>query len=565
MNAKKINLKYVGIIAVTALLIFGVVYGGISLTKNLGKNKDVVVAEDALGELDKIYKKININDVDPIKGSVDLTSTSLKDTLPDIDKYPAQVENTTDNFIEIFASVEKTGEGKDGWLVDVARDFNKAGIKVNGKDVSIKIRGLASGMGMDYIVSKKHIADGYTPSNELWGEMMKAKGTDVTLLDKRMVGNVSGILISKSKQDELVKKYGSINLKNITDAVASNEIAMGYTNPLSSATGLNFLVSTLSTLDGKDILSSTAAEGFEKFQTNIPLVAYTTLQMRASAEAGGLDGFIMEYQTYINSPELKSNYVFTPFGVRHDSPLYSIGNLSEEKKAIMDKFIEFYKGDTYQKKASDYGFNNNEDYKSEINLAEGQNIIQAQKLWKEKKNASKRISAVFVADISGSMQGNPLNKLKKSLLNGSQYIGSDNSIGLVTYSDDVNINLPIGKFDINQRALFTGAVNNMESGGGTATFDGVSVAIRMLMDEKAKDPDTKLMLFVLSDGETNRGHSLNDIEGILRALKIPVHTVGYNADIDVLKNISSINEAASINADSDDVVYTLGSLFNAEM
>lgn len=565
MGEKNIFGKSAAILGILALVIFGIVYGGITLTKNWGKSEDVVVSEDANKDLDKIYKNIKVNTIEPVKGSVNLIKETLKDTLPDIEKYPAQVENTTSDFIEIFASVEKTGEGKDGWLVDVANDFNKANIEVNGKRASIKVRGLSSGMGMDYIVSKKYIPDAYTPSNELWGEMMKSKGIEVTLSDERMIGNVAGVLLSKDKHSEMVNKYGSINLKNITEAVASNEIAMGYTNPLSSSTGLNFLVATLSTFDGKDILSESAVAGFEKFQNNIPFVAYTTLQMREAAEGGGLDGFIMEYQTYVNSPDLKSDYVFTPFGVRHDSPLYEVGNLSDDKKAILNKFIEFYKGDKYKKKAVDYGFNNFDDYQSETEPVNGDSIIKAQKLWKEKKNGTKKISAVFVADISGSMQGKPLNELKKSLLNGSQFIGEENSIGLVTYSDEVNINLPIGKFDINQRSLFTGAVNNMESGGSTATFDGISVAVKMLIEEKVKNPDAKLMLFVLSDGETNKGHSLNDIEGILRSFKIPVYTVGYNADIEVLKSISSINEAASINADSDDVVYKLGSLFNAEM
>lgn len=273
----------------------------------------------------------------------------------------------------------------------------------------------------------------------------------------------------------------------------------------------------------------------------------------------------MEYQTYINSPELKADYVFTPFGYRHDSPLYAVGNLSEEKKEILNRFIEFYKGEKYQDLATEYGFNNLEDYKCEIGELEGDVIIQAQKLWKENKNSNKPIAAVFVADVSGSMEGEPLNELKKSLLNGSQYIGEENSIGLVTYSNDVNINLPIGKFDLNQRSLFTGAVQDMDAGGGTATFDGIAVAVKMLLEEKEKNPDTKLMLFVLSDGETNIVHSLEDIKEILEAVEIPVHTIGYNANIKALENISAINEATSINADSDDVIYKLGSLFNAEM
>ena len=550
---------------VMAIIIFGVIYGGITLTKNWGKSKETISKENATGKLKKICKDININEVEPRKAPIDLGIKDVKDTIPNIDKYPAKVENTTDSYIEIFSTGEKAGNGKDGLLIDVANNFNESKFEINGKIISVKVREIASGLGMDYIISEKYLPDAYSPSNELWGEMIKANGKTIELCDDRMVGNVAGILISKEKYDELIKKYGAINLKNITQAVANGEINMGYTNPFASATGLNFLVSTLATFDSSNPLSEKAIDGFNEFQNNIPLIAYTTLQLRNSAESGILDGFIMEYQTYINSPELKTDYIFTPFGYRHDSPLYSVGNLSNEKKEILNKFIEFYKQDKYQELAVKDGFNALEDYKCEIENLDGNTILQAQKLWKENKNGDKPIVAVFVADVSGSMEGEPLNELKKSLLNGSRYIGEENSIGLVTYSNDVNINLPIEKFDLNQRSLFTGAVQDMDASGGTATFDAIAVAVQMLLDEKEKNPDAKLMLFVLSDGETNIGHSLDDLREILESVKIPVHTIGYNANIEALENISRINEATSINADSDDVIYKLGSLFNAEM
>lgn len=555
----------IGILIVMAIIIFGVIYGGITLTKNWGKSKETISKENATGKLKKICKDININEVEPRKAPIDLGVKDVKDTIPNIDKYPAKVENTTDSYIEIFSTGEKAGNGKDGWLIDVANNFNESKFEINGKIISVKVREIASGLGMDYIISEKYLPDAYSPSNELWGEMIKANGKTIELCDDRMVGNVAGILISKEKYDELIKKYGAINLKNITQAVANGEINMGYTNPFASATGLNFLVSTLATFDSSNPLSEKAIDGFNEFQNNIPLIAYTTLQLRNSAESGILDGFIMEYQTYINSPELKTDYIFTPFGYRHDSPLYSVGNLSNEKKEILNKFIEFYKQDKYQELAVKDGFNALEDYKCEIENLDGNTILQAQKLWKENKNGDKPIVAVFVADVSGSMEGEPLNELKKSLLNGSRYIGEENSIGLVTYSNDVNINLPIEKFDLNQRSLFTGAVQDMDASGGTATFDAIAVAVQMLLDEKEKNPDAKLMLFVLSDGETNIGHSLDDLREILESVKIPVHTIGYNANIEALENISRINEATSINADSDDVIYKLGSLFNAKM
>ena len=105
----------------------------------------------------------------------------------------------------------------------------------------------------------------------------------------------------------------------------------------------------------------------------------------------------------------------------------------------------------------------------------------------------------------------------------------------------------------------------MSASGGTATFDGIIVAADMLIKAKGEYPDAKMMMFVLSDGETNRGYSLKDIQEPVDALNIPIYTIGYNADIPALESISAINEAANINADSDDVIYKLKNLFNSSL
>lgn len=557
-------LKNVLTFIIIAGIVFAVVYGGVSLTKNLGKSDTQVSEEDASKTMNKLLKKVSYKEVGARKASVVLESNNLSDTLPSIDKYPVKVENTTDTFVEIFSSSEKAGSGNDGWLLDMANKFNSSSVVVNGKKVSVKIRAISSGEGMDYISSGKYVPDAYTPSNDLWGKMLQAKGIKVDTVEERLFGNVSGVLLSSSKKDELIKKYGSVNLKVITEAVANGELTMGYTNPFQSATGLNFLVSTLNSFD-TNLLSDSAVSEFEKFQANIPFVAYTTLQMRESAASGVLDGFIMEYQTYKNSPELFSSYAFTPFGLRHDNPLYGVGNLTDEKKSILNEFVKLCKSSDSQKLAKDYGFNELDNYKSEVSMPAGDTIIRAQKIWKDKKNSGQDIVAVFVADKSGSMEGEPMTKLKESLIKGSQYISNNSSVGLVSYSDDVEINLPIGKFDLNQRSLFTGAVEDINAVGGTATNDGVLVATKMLLEAKEQNPNAKLMLFVLSDGEQNRGLNLDKITPVIEAFKIPIYTIGYNADIDALNVLSSINEAASINADSEDVIYKLSNLFNAQM
>ncbi len=565
--------KQLLILVALAIVVFGGTFFVISMTKNVNTPKsDSDVSEaSAMAALDKLYQHIRVNTLPLNKGNVDLSEANLKDALPDISKYPPQVESTTADFIEIFSSPEKAtiktspGQDTDRWLVDMAKAFNQSNPTIGDKPVSVRIRGTASGLGMDYISSGKYVPDAFTPSNELWGDALISMGVDATLVEKRLLGNVAGIVLKNEKNDELLKKYGVINLKSIVEAVAANELAMGYTNPFSSSTGANFLLSTLYSFDPTNPFSDAAVKAFEDFQANVPFVAYTTLQMQDAAKSGALDGFVSEYQQYVNAPELKSGYVFIPFGARHDNPVYAIGQLSDTKQEILKKFIAFCKTEANQKAATKYGFNNNDTYAFEIQNVTGTQLPQAQKLWKEKKSGNRDIIAVFVADVSGSMEGEPLNKLKQSLLEGSKFINPNFSVGLVTFSDDVNIALPIGKFDLNQRSYFTGAVEDMSAQSSTAMFDAIVVGEKLLMDAKVNNPNAKLMLFVLSDGETNVGTNLNDTRKIIEGLRVPIYTIGYNADIKVLSTISSINESASINADTEDVVYKIQNLFNAEM
>ncbi len=547
------------------LFVFGSVYYGITATSDWGQPKAAASANDVDGKLDKLVRKIGLSIAEPVKGQVDLDPAEVGESLPAIAKYPVTVQPSSSRFVEIFSSTEKGGEGVDGWLTEAAAAFNEAGIEVNGESVSVMLRNIASGTAAEYIRSGKYIPDAFTPSNELWGEMIRADGIEIELIAPRLVGNAAGIVTEQAKYDELVAKYGSVSVKTITDAIAENELAMGYTDPFASSTGLNFLVASLETYGGADPLGENGVQGFERFQANVPFIASTTLQMREAAKSGMLDAFVLEYQTYMNSPDLKDGYVFTPFGVRHDSPLYALGDLPAEKKDILRAFAEFVTGPGWQQAASERGFNGLEDYRPESSAVDGALLSPAQKLWKEKKNGNKRIAAVFVADISGSMDGEPLNRLKESLISGQKVLGRNNSIGLVSYSSEVTVELPIGSYDINQQSMFVGAVNGLQAGGETATFDGIAVAMKLLREEMGRDPGVKPVIFVLSDGETNTGHSLNDIRGMIVTYRIPIYTIGYNANIEALKSISAINEAASINADTDDVVYKIGNLLNAQM
>ncbi len=558
-----------------AILVFFGVFVGIMITQDMGKTEEQKRVERIEKNYQNLLSQIKVVNVNTKKAPVDDTDTlSDQEELPDISKYPLSVDGTmvddadVDKLVtvEIFSSPEKAGKGTDGWLNDAANAFNREKFTVNGKRMTVSIRSVSSGLAMDYITTGKYVPDAISPSNVFWGSMLDASHVKTTLIEKKLCGNVAGILLSNSKYQEIYDKYGSASMSVIAKTTAGGELLMGYTNPFISSTGLNFLVNTLYTYDSENLLSTAATDGFKLFQENVPLVSYNTLQMRKAAESGSLDAMVMEYQQYYNDSSLKNFYRFTPFGVRHDNPLYALGDLSQDKLSVLKKFAEYCLSEEQQRSATACGFNQNESYRSELpdNIA-GDVLLAAQKLYKENKNSGKEIIAVFVADVSGSMSGEPLNSLKTSLINSMRYINKEHYVGLISYSNDVYLNLPIGKFDLNQQALFKGAVLSLDANGQTATNDALLVALDMIQKQKTDMPDAKPMIFLLSDGAQNRGANLNDIEDILREHQVPVYTIGYNADIDALKRISEINEAATINAESDDIVYQLKNLFNSEM
>lgn len=558
--------KKMGVLIVAVVVVCALVFGGIYLTRNLGKSDKVISQDNAKSKLTKMVNKISPDTAEPVKSPVEYDAVEDEaNELPDIDTCEVTASATTQLFAEIYSSPEKAGTGTDGWLCEMADEFNRQGFEINGQKISVQIRKVNSGQALDYIATGKAVPDGLSPSSMLWVDMLNAKGIKTETVSESMVGNVAGILLSEDTYKQVTEKYGTVDLKAITEATEAGEFAMGYTNPFASSAGLNFLICTLERYDLKNPLSDTAIAGFQKFQKNVPFVALTTMQMRDAAEKGSLDGFILEYQSYVNDAYLSKNYKFTPFGYRHDNPLVAVGEISPEKKEVLEKFAEYCASQDAIKRATDYGFNGMNDYAPEYGVVSGDVLISAQKLYKTNKDNGRPVIGVFVTDTSGSMDGSPMRALQDSLINSMKYINSDNYIGIVSYSDDVTIELPIGKFDLNQQALFKGAVENLYANGGTATFDGICVALNMINEALVQYPDAKPMLFVLSDGETNAGYSLNDIRDILSGLKVPVYTIGYNADLDALQAISAINEAASIDASTDDVVYQLKNLFNASM
>jgi Ca-activated chloride channel family protein len=356
-------------------------------------------------------------------------------------------------------------------------------------------------------------------------------------------------------------------MASVVDAVLADDLVLAQTDPNISSTGLNIMLQELVAFDNGNPFSEKSRREMQVFSTKIPPVSPTTAEMVKVASSGLADAIISEYQSWKSDPQLK-DWVYTPIGLRHDSPLYAFDvSLTAEQTAVLKEFIAFCQTEEAQKDATKLGFNPTDGYAGVTNRFTGQELYTALEFWKQNKDGGKDVLTVFVADRSGSMEGEPLAQLKQSLMNGSNYINESYYVGMVSFSSDVTIDVPINQFDAAQHSLFYGAVDELQARGGTATNDALVVAMDMLVKKQAELglADAKLRVFLLSDGRQNEGYSMSQVRGVINGLNIPIYTIGYNAEVDTLEELSSMNEAYYTPAETSDVIMKIKELFTAQL
>jgi Ca-activated chloride channel family protein len=534
-----------------------------------GSSQTRMERTEAVKRLDDLLRNVRVSERQAPTGTASaLPEMAPGAHLPPIASFPLSVAAKPDSAsVEILASVSTAGAGTDGWLREAAESFNAAGLVTkNGKPMQVSLRKIASGTAYEFVLAGTSGADGITTSSDQWFRMAEAQGVKLTTVKARTVQNRAGLVMKQAAFDKL-KKKGEVDVRAAIDAAVRGEISIGYTDPYSSSTGLNFLSYVLQTFAGGDearMLSPDVASAFEAFQKSVPFVAMTTMQMRDSVlRDGSLDAFVLESQPF-NSSELRNGgYVFLPFGQTHDNPLAAIGVPKGERKETLERFAAFLDSKENKARAIEMGFS--EPTKDETVRVAGKTLLQAQKLWKSKKDAGRPVAAVFIADTSGSMRGSRIAALKIALASGSRNIGARNRIGLIEFNDAVTVLQPIRPFSLITRQSFLGSVEALSADGGTAMYDAIAVAEKMLIDEKIKDPDVRPVIIVLTDGDTNRGMEAGTLRPVIVGLSVPIYTIGFEAKVKGLAELSSLVEAASMNAGEDDVAYKIGALLNAQM
>jgi Ca-activated chloride channel family protein len=169
-------------------------------------------------------------------------------------------------------------------------------------------------------------------------------------------------------------------------------------------------------------------------------------------------------------------------------------------------------------------------------------------------------TTTYVLDLSGSMQGERLDGLKRALDN---LTGLDTSvtgsfarfrsrehITIVTFSSQVEA---VQEFDINDVSpqsqdfiKLRAYVDGLQSGGATAIYDAMYQAFQLTGKKKAADPNRFYSVVLMTDGENNQGRDGNQFLGDFHKLpedtqKIKAFTVLLGeANPDQLKQLADL-------------------------
>lgn len=511
----------------------------------------------------------------------------LKDPIPDPNDFPlygAQPGSDPDQvYLEVYSSAEKANANRvdERWMVDVAEDFNRQQQKVSsGKVIQVGIRNIPSGLAAKVLAAKVGKPAAYTPSNELWLELLKDSGVSLTMLEQNLLpDDRAGFIVEAQAYQELAAQ-GEVTFARLLDTILAGNLKLGYSNPFISSSSLNLLYTVLWQAAGhdkdgnpltlNDLKSPQVVSVFDTFQNQVVLMGLTTLDLRDTflRDSSKMQVFLSSYQLYTQLKQTAGyeNIGFVPCGIAQTSPLVGFDWNTADQQAGLEKFVQFATSKTMQQLAIQKGFKAgpNSDYPP---IPTGAVVKAAQGVWKQRKDGGKTVYMELVVDTSGSMEGeNRLKAVQAALKLASQEINRGNQVGLITFSNNPIHRMRLAPFDESGQKRLLAAIDQLQPDGGTALYDGLAVGLAELMEKQKTDPNGKFYLLLLTDGERTDGLSHDDLKAVIQHSGVRVYPIAYGeVEQAELQEIAAVREGRVYEGNPDTVQTLLRDLFQTQL
>ncbi len=149
------------------------------------------------------------------------------------------------------------------------------------------------------------------------------------------------------------------------------------------------------------------------------------------------------------------------------------------------------------------------------------------------------LAIVLAVDVSGSMDGEPLEHALQSCRLVSDRLGPSDQLAIVTFSDQASVLCGLTPVDAAGRAQLGASLRGVRAQASTNLHDGLGVAAGVLQRAPA---GLRRVIAVLSDGQPNVGlSSPAELASYVRGLGVAVSSLGFGRsyDEDVLEAIAS--------------------------
>lgn len=152
----------------------------------------------------------------------------------------------------------------------------------------------------------------------------------------------------------------------------------------------------------------------------------------------------------------------------------------------------------------------------------------------------KPANIILVADVSGSMAGDKIERARQGLLSFVGAIASTDQVALYKFSNNVQRTVPLAKLDTAQRQRLTLEIERMAAGGNTALYQAARDAVGALVAKNDKDSINAVVL--MTDGKETMGASKSSLLDYLRTVQrngekngvaVKVFCIAYGQDADM--------------------------------
>jgi Ca-activated chloride channel family protein len=504
-----------------------------------------------------------------------------------------------------------SSDGKKEWVNDVIKTFNEKKVEINGKVVVVKAEHMRSGESRAAILAGKSKPTIWGPAGKSWIDLINQDwqtrhNQPFVPEAKDTVNTALVIALWKPMAEALGWPKKEIGWKDLRAVVTNPKgwsalghpewgaFKFGHSHPDYSNSAMLSVISMIYAGAGKDA-GMTSAD-----MKNPQVVSLLKDIERSVVHYGESSSWLMDKLcnrgpaylsavTVYESSVVKANdkcktkpfplvAVYPKEGTfweTHPAGVVDAEWVTEDQKQAARMFLDFLVSPEQQAKAPKYGFRPalkdvpltapfDEDHgispnatRHELEYLSEDLFQRANTLWHETK---KKAAIWVVLDISGSMNGKPMDAARAGTVKFLQRMEPDDIVQVIAFSEQpVALGTP-GRVRQTGEGLVQ-KVNGLYAQGQTSLYDAVLMAFDEVEEARKKETEPRSYgIVVLSDGKDTS--SKRNKPDLIERLPKPedtegtrVFTIAYGdeADEDLLRNLSDRSNALMVHGDSADI------------